>query len=254
MGLGCASRRWTRDDGRRAGLAAVLGVLVVLLFGAAAMPSGDGLDERVRAAARAALAAQFPEAVHRLDVRVRRVSGDLRPLDRFRVVLPAADGLPRGTTQATLEAHDGDGWQAAGRALLYIAHFDSVMMTRATLASGAPVPPEAVNATWVETTNFRGDPLTPPAFRRLAAEAVAARRLPEGRLLRLSDLRPPYAAETGEAVLLRYRRGGLAFELPCTARAPGFRGDAIRLFCASTGKTYRARLAEPGTADWIETL
>lgn len=251
MGLGFASRRRTMDEGRRVGLAAVLGVLALVLLAARPL---DGLDERVRAAAREALAARFPEDVHRLDVRVRRVSGDFRPLDRLRLALPAADGLPRGTVQATLEAHDGEGWRAAGRALLYVAHFDSVLMTRTTLEAGAPVPPGAVSAAWVETTTFRGAPLTPPTFRRLGPGVVAARRLPEGRLLRRADLRLPYAAETGDAVILRYQRGGLAFELPCTARAPGFRGDAVRLFCAATGKTYRARLAEPGTADWIETL
>ena len=82
----------------------------------------------------------------------------------------------------------------------------------------------------------------------------ATRHLREGRTLRRGDLRAAFTADIGDAVTMRYRRGGLALDLRGQAREAGHVGDAIRLHVPDTNTTYRARLTAAGEADWIETL
>lgn len=206
---------------------------------------------RIRTAAEQALAARFPDAATRVEVRVRRLGVALDGAEAVAVDF-AGSSLPRGTTQATIRA----GGQTLGRVLLYVAHFDSVIVARQDMARDEEVSPETLAAAWIETTTFSGEPLTPHAFRSLVAEGAvfAARTLREGRPLRPTDLRLAFAAEPGQAVTMRYRRGPLALDIACTARQAGFPGEAIRLYAPATRRTYRARLTGAGTATWLETL
>lgn len=239
--------------------------LLLPVWTAAAQPVAGGVnpDEKsriiaqVRSAAESALREQFPGDFYRFDVRVVRTGGDLNPEAATRIVLPQAAALPRAHTQVDVLQGDGaSGYVKTGWALLYVAHFDSVMTAQTTLKPGAAVSPSDVGAAWMETTRFHGDPLRPADFARLQAQgqAIATRYLREGGALRSADLRAPYAADTGEAVLMRYRRGRVLLHFPCKAREPGYLDDTIRLHSSETGATYRARLTGPGAAEWIETL
>lgn len=216
--------------------------------------SGEG---EVRAAAEAALARQFPEDAGRLDVRVVRTGGDVVTAGPLRVRFAAERGLPRAHTQVdVLAGSDAGGWHRAGWAMLYVAHFDSVVVARADVRRDGSVEPDALSAAWMETTRFPGEPLHPADARALAtAGAVfAARPLRAGRPLNAGDLRTAYAAETGGSVTVHYRRGHVVLRLPGKAREPGFVGDAVRVYCPDTQSTYRVRLTAPGTAEWMETL
>ena len=211
----------------------------------------------VASAAEALLAERFPDDAHRLDVRVVRTSTDVRAAEPVRVVWPADAALPRGRTQVdVLTRTSGGGWNETGWALLYVAHFDSVVMAQTVLDRDEPVAPEDVSVAWVETTTFRGEPLRAADFRTLRADGAvfATRRLPAGRPLRHGDLRLPLAADTGEAVRMRYERGPIRLRLACQARERGRPGETIRLYCPDTRTTYRARLTGPGAADWTQTL
>ncbi|QXD16014.1 flagellar basal body P-ring formation chaperone FlgA [Rhodocaloribacter litoris] len=216
----------------------------------------DTLRERLQAAAETLLADRFPEDAPRLRVRVLRTGGEIDPEAALRLRLPAGDGLPRAHIQVdVLGTENGQGGLKTGWALLYIAHFDSVVVARHDLEAGAPVTPGDVSTAWMEVTRFRGEPLRARDFRALARDgAFAARMLRAGRALRKDDLRPPLAADTGEAVLMHYRRGSISLRLTCKAREPGLVGDIIRLYFPDAEVTYRARLTGPGTAEWIETL
>ena len=232
-------------------------LLITLLTPIIAFAQDEGPQVRVRALAERVLAEQYPASAHRFDVRVKRVEAVFEAEAGLRLDFPAGDGLPRGTTQVKLFAgSEATGWQKAGWALLYVARFDSVLVARATVPSGEEVSLDDAAIAWMETTTFRGEPLRPDDLHALADEGTlfAARSIREGRVLRRDDLRPAFAAETGQIVMMRYRRGSLTFDLSCKARQAGHRDDAIRLYSSETGKTYRARLTGPGTAEWIETL
>lgn len=232
-------------------------LLLVLLLAAAPAARGQAA---VRTAAEAVLAARFPADVHRLNVRVTRTSEEVAALPAaapLRVEFPAEAAAPRGRTQVdVLTGSDADGWRRAGWALLDVAHFDSVVVAARRVAGDEAVPEDALTVAWTETTSFRGTPLRPADLRALEAAGgpVAARLLRPGRPLRTSDLRPPWAADTGAAVELGYTRGGLALRLSTKAREPGAVGDVIRVYSPDTQATYRARLTAPGAATWIETL
>lgn len=233
---------------------------IILVAGAGVVHSGadaygqtvPDLDSRTQHLAERQLARRYGAAAQRMQVRVRRVQGvESMPVQ---VRFPSSGDAPRGTIQVRVETRAGgatEGW-----ALLYIAHFDSVMVAQHVLASNAPITVDAVAPAWVETTRFRGEPLRPSAFQALqrVGPLVAARRLRAGQALRAGDVRGPYAADTGEAVLMQYQRAGLRLRIPCTAREPGFAGDTIRLYAPSTRTMYRARLTGSGTAEWTETL
>ena len=232
--------------------------LIALLTPIAALAQDEGAQTtQVRALAERVLTERYPDDAHRLDVRIKRVESTVEAGRALRLDFPADDEIPSGTTQVKLFAgSDTSGWEKVGWALLYVAHFDSVVVARTTLPSGADVSLADASIAWIETTTFRGEPLRPASLRALIHEGAlfAARLLREGRVLRRDDLRRAYAAETGATVVMRYQRGGLTFDLSCKARRAGHLNDTIRLYSSETGKTYRARLTGPGTAEWIETL
>lgn len=227
--------------------------LVILLALPVRAQENDRATARIRQTAEEALARRYPDAARRLEVRVKRLRGEAGSLADPQLAFSPSAGLPKGHTQVPVRTPSG---QQAGWALLYVAHYDSVMVTNRTLRADETVPDGALRATWTETTRFRGDPLRASAFRTMRRQGpvVATRRLSEGRTLRQRDLRPPYAAETGETVTMHYRRNGFAMRLDCKAREPGRPGEIIRLYSSTTQSTYRARLDEQGRATWIETL
>lgn len=211
----------------------------------------------IRRAVQQELERRFPEAAPRLEVRLQRSGGDIPAHRPLRISFRDGDAVPRGHAQAdVLTGSDRQGWHKTGWALLYVAHYDSVMVPRNDLRRDDPLPPSALSASWVETTRFRGQPLRPSDYRQLAkTETVYAKRfLQAGRALRYDDVRQPYAAQTGEAVVMFYERQSLTMRIDCKAREPGFLDETIRLYSPTTRATYRARLIAPNTARWIETL
>ncbi|MEP0549122.1 MAG: flagellar basal body P-ring formation chaperone FlgA [Rhodothermales bacterium] len=208
----------------------------------------------LQAAAERALAARFPDDAERLRVRVLRTGGDVDAAAPIRVVLPGGAAIPRGHTQVDVLAETPNGWQKTGWALLHVAHYDSVVVARRAVGRGEPVAPADLGTVWTETTTFHGEPLRAADLRALGDDLRADRSLRADRALRRGDLRPPFAADTGDAVTMRYRRGTLTLAVPCHAREPGAVGDEIRLYNATTDATYRARLTAPGEAEWIVTL
>lgn len=214
--------------------------------------NGDGTTVAIEQAARVALAEQYPEDMHRLEVRVLRTSGPVTDLTSPRIVFRAKSEIPRGHTQV-------DVWQngkKAGWALLYMAHFDSVLVAQTNFRTDDVIDLVDLQVAWVETTKFRGQPVKRADYASLLEKggAFAARALRQGKALRRGDLRPPYAAETGASVTLHYERNGMRFKIIGKARKPGFVGDVIKVYVRDTDVTYRARLTAPHLAEWIETL
>lgn len=236
----------------------ILPLLLLWTVPAGAVPTEASADPpaQIVAAARQELARRFPGAAARLQVRLVRSGGAL-DAESVRLVFPEEGALPRAHTQVDVLTRKGqEGWRKTGWALLYVAHYDSVLVTRRRIRGGESLPDGSLQAAWTEITTFRGAPMRPSDLRALRAQgpAVAARALRAGRVLRQTDLRPPYAADTGDTVLMQYRRGPLVLHLSCQAREPGLPGEVIRLYSPDSGSTYRARLTGKGTAEWIGTL
>lgn len=214
---------------------------------------GDDVPaEKVRAAAEALVAARFPEQAEKLEVRVVRVGGSAAGDVPLSVRLADADGLPRGHARVRLVENGSDvGW-----ALLFVAHYDSVAVLRRDASADEAIAADQIGFAWMEVTSFRGSPLTPVELREhLARGGVhAERRLRAGDALRVEDIRLPYAADTGESVVMTYRRGPVLLRLSCQAREPGAVGEVIRIYCPGTQTTYKAQLTAPGKAQWAATL
>ena len=235
--------------------------LALLFFGLLLGPAPDSTTDSttdstsVADAAQQVLAKQFATPAHQLDVRVLR-GPELAAEGPLRVVFMSMDRMPKGRARAQLFTKSQNQWTRAGWASLYVAHYDSVMVLDANVRAGDHVDASALRAVWMEITRFPGDPLRASDYRsaRQQGSLLAAHHLREGKALRTSDVRPPYAANTGTTVEMKHDRRGLVLRLPCKAREPGFVGDVVRLFAPSTNTTYRARLTGAGTAQWIETL
>ncbi len=204
-------------------------------------------------ATRAALADAFPDDVARLQIDVKRASGEAGTVSQPRVAFRPLDRLPRGAAQVQVYQRTNGQWTRAGWALLHVAHYDSVLVTTRTIGPGDAITRDDVRITWRETTRFRGTPLAATVFRH-DATLRADRHLRSGRLLRENDVRPPYAVDTGQTVTVQYQRGRLRMVLRCKAREPGFVGDVIRVYAPDNDAAYRARLVDAGRATWIETL
>ncbi len=212
--------------------------------------------DRIRTQAQALLSERFPGEAARLRVRVLRTGGTVEETAPIRLSFPEEAAVPRGHTQVDVLSPDSTrGWRKTGWALLYVAHYDSVLVARVPLEAEAALTDAHVSVAWMETTRFRGEPLRAAVYRTLrAAHPIYVRHaLAAGRVLRSDDVRPPYATDTGQAVVMHYRRGDIDLRLTCKAREPGYTGDVIRLYYPDTRTTYRARLTGPGTAEWVET-
>ena len=232
---------------------------LILLLLATGLGDPPTVGDRVQQLAQADLDARLGEAAA-VEVRVQRWSldgaGSLGD-DALRIAWPAGDALPRGRVQVKLERRDDAGqWTSGGWARLEVAHFDSVLVPVERLRKDDDVPPALLTPAWLDVTDLRTAPLTPAQYRRLldAGGAFATRGLRDGHPLLAGDLRPPYAAEAGTPVVLHYTRGAIRLKLSCTARSAGFVDDVIRLYAPATQAMYRARLTQPGVAEWIETL
>lgn len=229
----------------------LLGALALVLVPLAGFAGGAS---GVVAAAEAVLAERYPADAHRFEVRVLRTGGTVDETAPLRVDLPDGAEVPQGHTQVDVLARGASGWEKTGWALLYVAHYDSVVVARRSVRRGDAVTSADLGAAWIETSSFHGEPLRTADLHAFGPDLFSERPLREGRALRRGDLRPPYAADTGEAVTLLFQRGALTLELPCHAREPGFVGEEIRLFSNATDATYRARLTAPGVAEWTATL
>ncbi|MEZ4701571.1 MAG: flagella basal body P-ring formation protein FlgA [Rhodothermales bacterium] len=207
-------------------------------------------------AAQSALAEQYPGHEERMEIRLVRTGGDAPADAPLRVRLPAGAGVPKGRIQANLQALSPDGaWQDAGWAQFYVAHFDSVAVPTRALNKDAEIGPDDLVFAWMETTRFAGDPLTPALLRDLAtAPLFAHRHLQADRALQRTDVRPAYAADTGEPLDMIYQRDQLTLIVKGQARSPGFVGDIIRFYAPTTKSMYKVRLTGPGAAEWLETL
>ena len=220
---------------------------------------GPDLNERVQMAATQALADAFPGVAHRLTVDVLRLpTAEPLPADHdVRVHLTRTGDVPRGRVQVQIDAQPAEGpRQPLGRALLFVAHFDSVMVSTETLQADDELSDGAVVPAWMDITRFSGTPLRAADFRALQTEGplYATRYLRADRSLRVGDLRPAYAVTRGEAVNIQYHRPLFTLTLRGTAREAGHTGEVIRVYVPDTKTTYRARLTGPAAARWVETL
>jgi flagellar basal body P-ring formation protein FlgA len=219
--------------------------IIALVF----MQSLDGDGVR-----RAVLAAMDEGGIDasKVEVEVLRVNGLASTDGRVRVELPS-DRAPRARTQVRLIRESESGATESGWALLNVLHFDSVAVTVAPAHVGSTFSDAGITFQWMDVTAFRGRPLRLSDLDALPADAIWGRSVAEGRPVRLEDLRLPFAAETGDTVLMEYARSGIVMRLSCRARESGSLGEVIRLYSPETRTTYRARLTGPGTATWIET-
>lgn len=236
----------------------LLSFIAILLLAPAPRQVHDepSLQDRIVKAVMTTLAARFPDDVHRLNVRVVRTARTLDVDQPLRLDLPASAALPRAHLQAKVHQQTDGAWQEKGWVMLYISHFDSVGVTVNPVKKDELITVQDIRFSWLETTRFRGDPLTPAKVRRLFSQGdvFAHRHLKEERSLRADDVRNALDVELGQSVVMTYRRNQFALELTCKARTQGFTGDEIKLFAPATNKTYRVLITGPGKAEWLETL
>lgn len=213
-------------------------------------------ETRLVEAAQAALTDRYPEQAEHLAIRLVRMASDVPADAPLRVRLTADADMPKGRIQSDLQAQSPSGeWQDAGWAQFYVAHFDSVAVPIRAINKDEALGPDDMTFAWIETTRFAGDPLTPALFRDLAtAPLYAHRHLQADRALQRTDVRPAYAADTGEPIEMIYQRDQLTLIVKGQARSPGFVGDIIRFYAPTTKSMYKVRLTGPGAAEWLETL
>lgn len=204
-------------------------------------------DSLLLHAAEADLHARFPGRAHRFEVRLAQPWPSETTLSAPHIAWPRHPEVPKGRLQVEVT----DGGIVRGRAWLFVAHYDSVVIARDGLAADQPIDATTVDVMWQETTRISS---YLPARALADTVLVAARSVPEGRLLRPSDVRPPDAVQPGDLVRLTLLRNGMAFMVDTQARQRGHVGQVIRVFSPDTRATYLAQITHPGEARWVRTL
>lgn len=241
----------------RSTVAALLGLVVTCGLPPTSQAQDGGTEAAVRRAAEQLIASRHPESASHLEVRVRRVRGEVDSTAQLKLELPDRGTVPDGLTRAQVRVRRGtDGWRDAGWAMLRVARFDSVLTTRRRIKKGEVIEPSDIERSWMSVSDLHGEPLRASVFRKQqkAGMLVADRHLRSERTLREGDVRPPYAVDAGTSTDMYYRRGRVVFRLSCTVREPGFVEDVVRVYCPDTRKTYRARVHTEDTVQWIKTL
>jgi len=143
-----------------------------------------------------------------------------------------------------------------GYAMIEVTWFDSVMVAMESLSKNQHLSPSSLKPVWMDITHFSGEPLRPSDFRKALTQqhTRVARLIRAGKPLRISDLLPPLAADTGDTVILEVKRNHFSIMMPCTARQPGSVGDIIRVYCPDTDRHYRAQLTNQQKALWVQTI
>lgn len=210
-------------------------------------------SERLIEAVESLLQKRYPEKERNLKVRIERTGGSITKDGPFEIVFPESYEVPRALVRIEVnsQAEDLSGW-----ALIYVAHYDSVLTVNRSVKNDEMVTPQDLSTVWAEVTRFQGEPLTPDAAREMFAhgEVFASRHISADRFLKHQDLRNAYDISTGQAVTMYYQRNGIHLSLTCKARNQGFTGEHIKLFSPDTQLMYKAQITGPGLANWVETL
>ena len=220
------------------------------------MGRATDLHEHIIEAAEAVLSSRYAQFGTGLQVRVVRTGGVISSDKSLQVNWPPKAEIPRALLRVNVQSQNTDGEEQEGWALLYIAHFDSVMVLNRSVKNDEQLLNSDVSTAWMETTRFRGTPLTPVQYKKLKQRGpiYANRYVGEKRALKTNDLRNQYDVDTGQQVLMAYERRGVALELTCKSRNRGFLGDIIKLYSPDTQLMYKAEITGPQKAIWIETL
>ena len=214
------------------------------------------LHARITEAAETVLSNRYTLPDTHLEVRVVRTGGDIGESGPLELFWPDRPEVPKALLRVNIHSQVGHSNRQEGWALLYIAHFDSVLVANRSIKNSEGVLESDVSTIWAETTRFHGNPLSPESFRQLAKQGdiYSNRYLSEKKILKENDLRNAYDVDTGQQVIMHYNRNGISLELTCKSRNRGFKGDLIKLFSPDTQHTYKARITASQTATWVETL
>lgn len=214
------------------------------------------LHARITEAAEAVLSNRYTLPDTHLKVRVVRTGGNIGESGPLELFWPDSHEIPKALLRVNIHSQTGQSNRHKGWALLYIAHFDSVLVANRSFKNSEEVFESDLSTIWAETTRFHGNPLSPDAIRQLAKQGqiYSNRYISEKKILKENDLRNAYDIDTGQQVIMHYNRNGISLELACKSRNRGFNGDIIKLFSPDTQHTYKARITAPQTATWVETL
>lgn len=231
-------------------------LIALWLLTPAANPDPTAMHARIQKVAQSMIAHRHPDEMHRLEIKVLRTGGKLESDSDFRLDMPESVETPRARLQVRVQQKVNNQWENKGWAMLYIAHFDSVGVTTRILRKDEQVSLEDLRFTRIETTKFRGIPLTPRRLQKLltAGEVFAGRHLSDEHPLKENDIRNAYDIELGQSVVMTYTRNQFALQFTCKARMSGFRGEEIKIYAPATRKTYRVQITGPGETKWLETL
>ena len=214
------------------------------------------LDHAIADTAESIIESRYQTGNTDIDVRIIRTGGTIIADGALDIVLPEQSRIPRANIRVDIYSGPPNEDRQVGWAILFVAHYDSVMVANRAFRQEDQIPDDNLVSVWTETTRFHGEPLTPDALQaiRLEGEIFARRHLTAHRLLRIQDIRNAYAIKTGESVNMLYNHRGVLLELTCKARKHGFAGEVVKMFSTDTKLMYKARITGQGTAVWLETL
>ena len=229
---------------------------IIFMLSPSFMGRADNLHERIAKVAESMLSDRYAQSIATLEVRVMRTGGEIEHTGLLELTWPNQPEIPRALLRVEVRSKDALANESIGWALLYVAHYDSVLVLNRSIKNDERVLDSYLSTVWTETTRFHGAPLTSLYYRQLTAsgDVFANRYIKENRVLKESDLRNAFDVETGQQVIMTYIRDGITLELSCKSRNRGYIGDIIKLYSSDTKHMYKARITGPQTAIWAETL
>lgn len=215
------------------------------------------INDRIRQTAFDQIVSDYSLEPGEISVRIDQVDAPLRKNHDLRLEFSDRWETPRGRVQADiLTRKPGNQWTKNGWALLYVSHYDSVVVSRNTLQPDDKLCRGDIKNIRTNVTRLRNAPITSEQFRSQCTDEPCFVRqyVREGNLIRRDAIRHRYAAQAGDMVEMLYQRHGISANLRCRARQSGYVGDVVRISCSSTGSIYRVELTGEGTGEWRETL
>lgn len=197
------------------------------------------------------IASVYQGETYRFEVLAKRIPSQLEDVGvQLLAVRQLNPGLPKGYTVFDVD------YSIAGSKRIAKVQFNIKVMQLLPvplnrIMAGEPLHESQFTQQWVDITNLRGDIIEQV---HAVHGMVATGMLRNGYPIRPTDLSLPPIVDAGSSLTMFFEQNGIQLALPVISRVSATKGEVINVWCETTRKTYRARVASPNVVQWEQTL
>jgi flagella basal body P-ring formation protein FlgA len=197
------------------------------------------------------IASVYKGETYRFEVIAKRIPSQLEDVGvQLLAVRQLNPGLPKGYTVFDVD-YSVSGSKRIAKVQFNIKVMQLLPVPLNRIMTGEPLHESQFTQQWVDITNLRGEIIENA---KDVNNRVASGMLRDGYPIRPTDLSLPPIVEAGSSLTMYFEQNGIQLALPVISRVSATKGEVINVWCETTRKTYRARVASSNMVQWEQTL